>query len=79
MNKTSVILIILTTVINANPTICQKLSHGSPDVRLEMMKMWKMTEMLELISKNPYLSEINNGIMRNEGHLKIYENDRLVR
>ena len=40
---------------------------------------FSMTEMLELISKNPYLSEINNGIMRNEGHLKIYENDRLVR
>ena len=48
MNKTSVILIILTTVINANPTICQKLSYGSPDGRLEMIKMWKMTEMLEL-------------------------------
>ncbi|MFL3051028.1 MAG: hypothetical protein ACJZ02_05000, partial [Candidatus Neomarinimicrobiota bacterium] len=26
----------------------QKLSYGSPEGRLEMMKMWKMTEMLEL-------------------------------
>ena len=40
---------------------------------------FSMTEMLELISKNPYLSEINNDIMRNEGHLKIYKNDRLVK
>ena len=48
MNKTSIILIILTTVINANPKIFQKLSYGSPEGRLEMMKMWKMTEMLEL-------------------------------
>ena len=48
MKKTSVILIILTTVINANPAIGQKLSYGSPEGRLEMMKMWKMTEILEL-------------------------------
>ena len=40
---------------------------------------FSMTEMLELISKNPYLSEINKDIMRNEGHLKIYKNDRIVR
>lgn len=40
---------------------------------------FSMNEMLKLISKNPSLLEINNGIMRNEGHLKIYKNDHLVR
>tara|TARA_B100000745_G_scaffold250077_1_gene172184 strand:- start:451 stop:1218 length:768 start_codon:yes stop_codon:yes gene_type:complete len=38
-----------------------------------------MSRIMEILSKNPELTKINSGIMRNEGHLKLYANDKLVK
>ena len=40
---------------------------------------FSMNEVIELLKKNPQLSKINSGIMRNEGHLKLYDNDKVVK
>ena len=36
-------------------------------------------KIIDALKKNPELSNINSGIMRNEGHLKLYDNDKLVK
>ena len=40
---------------------------------------FSMKEIVEIISKNSELLKINAGIMRNEGHLKLYDNDKVVK
>lgn len=40
---------------------------------------FSMNEILDVLEKNPDLSKINSEIMRNEGHIKLYDNDRLVK
>jgi len=40
---------------------------------------FSMNEIIEILLKNPELLKINSGIMRNEGHLKLYDNDKLVK
>jgi spore coat polysaccharide biosynthesis protein SpsF len=40
---------------------------------------FSMNEIIEILVKNPELLKINSGIMRNEGHLKLYDNDKVVK
>ena len=40
---------------------------------------FSMKEIVEILSKNSELLKINAGIMRNEGHLKLYDNDKVVK
>ncbi len=40
---------------------------------------FSMKEIIEILSKNSELLKINAGIMRNEGHLKLYDNDKVVK
>ena len=40
---------------------------------------FSMNEIIEILVKNPELLKINSGIMRNEGHLKLYDNDKLLK
>ena len=40
---------------------------------------FSMNEIIEILVKNPELLKINLGIMRNEGHLKLYDNDKVVK
>ena len=40
---------------------------------------FSMNEIIEILLKNSELLKINSGIMRNEGHLKLYDNDKLVK
>ena len=40
---------------------------------------FSMNEIIEILVKNPELLKINLGIMRNEGHLKLHDNDKVVK
>ena len=40
---------------------------------------FSMNKIIDILKKNPELSNINSGIMRNEGHLKLYDNDKLLK
>ena len=40
---------------------------------------FSMNEIIEILVKNPELLKINSGIIRNEGHLKLYDNDKVVK
>ena len=40
---------------------------------------FSMDEIVNLLLKNPELVKINSGIMRNEGHKKLYDNDKLMK
>ena len=40
---------------------------------------FSMNEIIEILVKNPELLKINSGIMRNEGHLKLHDNDKVVK
>ena len=40
---------------------------------------FSMNEIIEILVKNPELLKINSGIMRNEGHLKLYDDDKVVK
>ena len=40
---------------------------------------FSMNEIIEILLKNSELLKINSGIMRNEGHLKLYDNDKVVK
>ena len=40
---------------------------------------FSMDEIVNLLLKYPELVKINSGIMRNEGHKKLYDNDKLMK
>ena len=40
---------------------------------------FSMNKIMEILIKNPELLKINSGIVRNEGHLKLYDNDKVVK